>query len=64
VFVTPTTLQACIEAGLQDARLPPTRVGRQRVTHTVFGPNAAKEASTGKTGAGKGKRAAAKPGKK
>jgi hypothetical protein len=64
VFVTPTTLQACIEAGLQGARLPPTRLGRQRVTHTVFGPNAAHDAKTGKTGAGKAKRAAAKPGKK
>jgi hypothetical protein len=64
VFVTPTTLQACIEAGLQEARLPPTRVGRQRVTHTVFGPNATKDAKASKTGTSKARRPAARPGKK
>jgi outer membrane protein assembly factor BamB len=40
IFVTPTTLQACMEPLLRDAKFPATRVGRQRITHVVFGPNA------------------------
>jgi hypothetical protein len=67
VFVTPTTLQACIEAALQGARFPATRLGRQRVTHVVYGPNAeqsatpdaAKNAKAGKKPARAGKTGAA-----
>lgn len=42
VFVTPTTLQGCIEPVLQGARFPATRAGRQRITHIVYGANAEK----------------------
>jgi hypothetical protein len=40
VFVTPTTLQACVEAAVQEARFPITRLGRQRISHVLYGPNA------------------------
>lgn len=43
VFVTPTTLQACIEPLLQGAQFPATRAGRQRIEHLVHGPNASPE---------------------
>jgi hypothetical protein len=35
VFVTPTTLQTCIEAVLREARFPPTRRGREYITHVI-----------------------------
>jgi hypothetical protein len=66
VFVTPTTLQACIEAGLQGARLPATRLGRQRVTHTVLGPNVAGEEpkpAQGESTKGKSKRVGKRAGR-
>jgi hypothetical protein len=34
-FVTPTTLQGCMDPILRSARFPETRVGRQHVTHTL-----------------------------
>jgi outer membrane protein assembly factor BamB len=40
IFVTPTTLQACMEPLVRETKFPATRVGRQRITHLVFGPNA------------------------
>jgi hypothetical protein len=40
IFVVPTTLQACIEPLVREAKFPATRLGRQRVMHVVFGPNA------------------------
>jgi hypothetical protein len=40
VFVTPTTLQSCMETVLHEARFPQTRLGRQRITQTVYGLNA------------------------
>jgi hypothetical protein len=40
IFVLPTTLQACIEPLVREAKFPATRLGRQRVMHVVFGPNA------------------------
>ena len=41
VFVLPSTLQACVEPILREARFPSTRLGRQRVTHVFYGENAA-----------------------
>jgi hypothetical protein len=66
VFVTPTTLQACVEAALQETRFPTTRLGRQRVTHVLHGPNAT-EATTpesGKSGKASKKRVSATRGGK
>jgi hypothetical protein len=40
IFVVPTTLQACVEPLVREAKFPATRLGRQRVMHVVFGPNA------------------------
>src|SRR5262249_48890752 len=60
VFVTPTTLQACIEPVLRDARFPATRAGRQRITHIVHGANAEK---TVNPDAADDKKAKAKPAK-
>jgi hypothetical protein len=40
IFVLPTTLQACIEPLVREAKFPATRLGRQRVMHVVFGANA------------------------
>jgi hypothetical protein len=45
VFVTPTSLQACVEPVLRKARLPETRAGRQRVTYEIHGANAAPDES-------------------
>jgi hypothetical protein len=59
IFVTPTTLQACMEPALHGVRFPPTRAGRQRITHLVQAPNASKPAAPdaekrpGKSGAAK-----------
>ena len=41
VFVTPTSLQACVEPVLRGKTLPATRSGRQRVTYEIQGANAA-----------------------
>jgi hypothetical protein len=43
VFVTPTSLQACVEPILRPAKLPATRSGRQRVTYEIKGANAESE---------------------
>ncbi|HMI93178.1 MAG TPA: hypothetical protein VK509_17530, partial [Polyangiales bacterium] len=40
VFVTPTSLQACVDPILRPAKLPATRSGRQRVTYEIKGANA------------------------
>ena len=40
VFVTPTSLQACVEPVLRKAKLPETRAGRQRVTYEIRAANA------------------------
>jgi hypothetical protein len=36
VFVSPSTLQPCVEPLLREAKFPSTRLGRQRITH-IFG---------------------------
>jgi hypothetical protein len=56
VFVTPTTSQACMEPLVRETRFPATRLGRQRITHLVRGPNATK-ADTKTTGKRSTKRA-------
>jgi hypothetical protein len=43
VFVTPTSLQACVEPILRPAKLPATRSGRQRVNYEIKGANAESE---------------------
>jgi len=48
VFVTPTSLQACVEPVLRAAKLPATRSGRQRVTHEIKGANAESPAEPAK----------------
>ena len=48
IFVLPTTLQACMEPLLRGTKFPATRLGRQRITHTVFAPNATSDASSAK----------------
>jgi hypothetical protein len=45
IFVTPTTLQACMEPFVRETKFPATRVGRQRITHQVFGMNAVADAA-------------------
>jgi hypothetical protein len=40
VFVLPSTLQACVEPVLREARFAATRLGRQRITHVFYGENA------------------------
>ncbi len=40
IFVAPTSLAPCVEPILRRAKFPPTRLGRQRVTHSFHGPNA------------------------
>jgi hypothetical protein len=46
VFVTPTSLQACVEPVLRPAKLPATRSGRQRVTYEIKAANAETTPST------------------
>ncbi len=41
IFVTPTTLQACMEPIVREARFAATRAGRQRISQVIYGPNAA-----------------------
>ena len=39
VFVSPPTLQSCVEPLLREAKFPSTRLGRQRITHIFGEPN-------------------------
>jgi hypothetical protein len=41
IFVTPTTLQACVEPVVRTAKFPKTQLGRQQVTHVVQRPTKA-----------------------
>jgi hypothetical protein len=58
VFVLPATLKPCIEPLVHQAQFPATRSGRQRVTHTLYGPNAVAAPPTKQKG---GKRPVSKP---
>jgi hypothetical protein len=42
IFVTPSTLSPCVEPIARRAQFPATRLGRQRVTQLIYGPNASK----------------------
>lgn len=63
VFVTPTTSQACMEPLVRETKFPATRLGRQRITHLVHGPNATKD-MTKAPGKRSAKRAGATPPKR
>ena len=51
IFVTPTTLQACMEPLVRETKFPATRLGRQRITHLVLGANAPAPAPAAKASA-------------
>jgi hypothetical protein len=51
VFVTPTSLQACVEPVLRKVQMPETRAGRQRVSYEIRGANASADESASKPAA-------------
>jgi hypothetical protein len=59
-FVLPVTLQACVEPLLRETHFPSTRLGRQRITHVFYGPNA-KPVTPPRTKAASAKRARLNP---